>query len=65
MTADPDIDRDLLEQAMALGGHRTERAAIAEALEDHVRRHRQREIIELFGTIDYGDHDYEKQRRGG
>ena len=65
MATNLDMDRDLLEEAMTLGGHRTERAVVVGALEEYVRRRRQREIIELFGTIDYGDHDYEEQRRRG
>ena len=65
MATNLDIDRDLLEEAMTLGGHRTKRAVVVEALEEYVRRRRQREIIELFGTIDYGDHDYKAQRRRG
>ena len=65
MATNLDIDRDLLEEAMMLGGHRTKRAVVVEALEEYVRRRRQREIIELFGTIDYGDHDYKEQRRRG
>ena len=57
-----DIDNKLLNEAMTLGGHRTKRAVVIEALEEYVRRRRQTEILELFGTVDYGDHDHKKQR---
>ena len=65
MATNLDIDQQLLDEAMSLGGHRTKRAVVTEALEEYVRRRRQLEILELFGTVDYGDHDYKAQRRRG
>ena len=61
-----DIDDRLIEEAVRVGGHRTKKAAVTDALEEYVRRHKQREIISLFGTIDYDpDYDYKKQRGKG
>lgn len=57
------IDPELLETAHRIGGHRTKKATVTEALEEYVRRREQMRILELFGTIDYDpDYDYKKQR---
>lgn len=47
------IDNDLLEEALRIGGHRTKKATVTEALQEYVQRRKQAEIIELFGTIDF------------
>jgi Arc/MetJ family transcription regulator len=57
------IDPELLDEALRVGGHRTKTATVNEALEEYVRRRKQREIVELFGTLEYDeDHDYKAQR---
>jgi Arc/MetJ family transcription regulator len=57
------IDDKLLEEALRLGGHRTKRATVNEALKEYVARRRQLEILDLFGRVDYDpDYDYKKQR---
>jgi len=57
------IDPDLLDEALRVGGHRTKKATVNEALEEYVRRRKQREILELFGTLEYDeDYDYKAQR---
>ena len=58
------IDDRLLNEALKVGGHRTKKATVTEALEEYVRRRKQLSIIELFGKIDFDpDYDYKKQRR--
>ena len=58
------IDDRLLNEALKVGGHRTKKATVTEALEEYVRRRKQMSIIELFGKIDFDpDYDYKKQRR--
>jgi len=58
------IDDDLLTEAQRVGGHRTKKATVTEALQEYIQRRKQAKIIELFGTIDYdADYDYKKQRR--
>ena len=58
------IDDRLLEEARQVGGHRTKKATVTEALEEYIRRRRQREITALFGKIDYDPrYDYKAQRR--
>jgi Arc/MetJ family transcription regulator len=58
------IDDDLLQEAKKVGGHRTKKATVTEALEEYIQRRKQRQITRLFGTIEYDpDHDYKQQRR--
>jgi Arc/MetJ family transcription regulator len=60
------IDDKLLEEALRIGGHRTKRAAVNEALKEYIERHRQAKIRDLFGQIDYDpDYDFKKQRSRG
>lgn len=57
------LDPDLLDEAQEIGGHRTKKATVTEALEEYIRRRKQLRVLELFGTIDFDpDYDYKKQR---
>jgi len=63
MATNLDIDNKLIQEALELGGHRTKRAVVEEALQEYVQRRKQLTITELFGTIEYeDDYDYKKQR---
>jgi len=58
------IDEKLLEEALKIGGRRTKKETVNEALREYVRRRRQLEVVDLFGTVDYDPKfDYKKQRR--
>jgi Arc/MetJ family transcription regulator len=58
------IDDKLLEEALHLGGHRTKKATVSEALEEYIQRRKQRSILDLFGKIDYDpEYDYKEQRK--
>ena len=58
------IDDGLLDEALKVGGHRTKKATVTEALEEYIRRRRQARIVELFGTIDFAEGlDAKKKRR--
>jgi Arc/MetJ family transcription regulator len=58
------IDDNLLEEARRVGGHRTNRATVTEALQEYVSRRRQTKIVKLFGTVEFEPtYDYKKQRR--
>ncbi len=55
-----------MQEALELGGHRTKRAVVEEALREYVMHRKQLRILELFGTIEYSDdYDYKTQRRRG
>jgi hypothetical protein len=58
------IDDQLLEEAQKIGGHRTKKATVTEALEEYIQRRKQSGIVSLFGTVDFDSgYDYKKQRR--
>lgn len=58
------IDDNLILDAQKIGGHRTKKEAVTEALKEYIQRRKQMEIINLFGTIDYdGDYDYKEGRK--
>ncbi|RKZ42396.1 MAG: type II toxin-antitoxin system VapB family antitoxin [Gammaproteobacteria bacterium] len=46
-------DQELLEQAKQLGGHKTKRETMNEALKEYIRWRKQIEAIQHFGTIDF------------
>lgn len=58
------LDDRLIEEARRVGGHATKKAAVTAALDEYIRRRKQRDILKLFGTIDYdSDYDYKANRR--
>jgi Arc/MetJ family transcription regulator len=60
------IDDALLEEALLVGGHRTKKATVTEALVEYIRRRRQAKVIEAFGTIELEpafDHKALRRRR--
>ena len=58
------IDDRLLTEAQQIGGHRTKKATVTEALEEYIQRRKQARILELFGTVSFDSkYDYKKQRR--
>ena len=58
------IDSHLILEAASLGGHKTKKAAVTQALVEYIERLRQSKIVSLFGTVNYDPkHDYKKQRR--
>jgi hypothetical protein len=63
MATNVEIDPELIKAALSLAGKRSKRAVIDEALREYVLRRQQRDVIKLFGSIDYdGSYDYKKQR---
>lgn len=58
------IDDKLIEEALKLGGQKTKRAVVTDALTEYVQRHKQLKLMEMFHTIDFDpDYDYKQQRR--
>lgn len=63
MATNLQLDDELIDRAVELGGHRTKKAAVTQALIDYVRHREQEKILSLFGTVDYDPgYDYKKQR---
>ena len=58
------IDGELLEQAKRVGGYRTKRETVNEALREFIQRRQRAELAKLFGKVDYDPrYDYKKERR--
>jgi Arc/MetJ family transcription regulator len=57
------IDDKLIIEAQLIGGARTKKAAVTEALKEYIQRRKQIQITSLFGEVDYDpDYDYKKTR---
>ena len=58
------IDDQLLREAQRVGGHRTKKDTVNEALREYIQRRQQAKVVDLFGQIEFDkEYDYKKQRR--
>lgn len=58
------IDDGLLEEARRVGGLKTKRATVTQALNEYIQRRKQQQVVSLFGKIDVDSkYDYKAQRR--
>ena len=58
------LDDALIVEAQCVGGHRTKKEAVTQALKEYIQRRRQLEIFELVGKVPYyDDYDYKALRR--
>ena len=58
------IDETMLAEALKLGGLKTKKATVNEALREFIQRRRRLKLIEMFGTIDFDpEYDYKAERR--
>jgi len=59
------IDDRLLDQALSLGGYRTKRETVNEALREFIQRRKRLELLKLVGKVEYDPrYDYKQERRG-
>ncbi len=58
------IDDQLLDQARSVGGYRTKRETVNEALREFIQRRQRLALTTLAGKIDYDPtFDYKRERR--
>lgn len=58
------LDDELLDQALTIGGHRTKRETVNQALREFIQRRQRLELVKLFGKVEYSPkYDYKKERR--
>ncbi len=63
MSTKLNIDEELLAEALRLGGKKSKRETVNEALQEYVNRRKQQEILSLFGKVDFDpSYDYKKSR---
>jgi Arc/MetJ family transcription regulator len=58
------IDDRLLKEAHKVGGYKTKKATVTQALQEFIQRRKQMRIIELFGKIDF-DPDWDPRKIRG
>ena len=57
------LDGNLILKAQKLGGHKTKKAAVTEALKDYIQHQKQLRVLKLAGKIEFDpDYDYKAQR---
>ena len=57
------IDDQLIIEAQTIGGNKTKKAAVTEALKEYIQRRKQLQLTSIFGKIDYDpDYDYKQTR---
>jgi hypothetical protein len=57
------IDPKLLDEALAVSGERTKKAAVTKALEEFIARRQQKRLLELVGKLEWAsDYDYKAER---
>jgi Arc/MetJ family transcription regulator len=58
------LDDKLIDEARRIGGHATKREAVTAALDEYIRRRKQLDLLNHFGTIDFDpDYDYRRIRK--
>ena len=58
------IDEILLEEALRVGGHRTKRETVNEALEEYIKRRKRQRALALLGKVDFiAGFDHKRARR--
>jgi Arc/MetJ family transcription regulator len=63
MATNLSIDPDLIDQALALSGERTKKAAVTKALVEFVARRRQKRLLDLMGKLEWASsYDYKAER---
>ncbi|MDE0451226.1 MAG: type II toxin-antitoxin system VapB family antitoxin [Gammaproteobacteria bacterium] len=57
------IDPELLNRALAVGGEKTKKATVNKALREFIARREQRELLGLFGKLNWdAGFDYKAER---
>ncbi|MEK6682995.1 MAG: type II toxin-antitoxin system VapB family antitoxin [Nitrospirota bacterium] len=58
------IDENLLSEALKVGGFKTKKNTVNEALKEFIRRRKQKNILSMFGKVEMKpSYDYKQERR--
>jgi Arc/MetJ family transcription regulator len=58
------IDDRLIVEAQKLGGHKSKKETVNQALAEYIRRHQQQKILGLFGKVEWNSrYDYKTGRK--
>lgn len=57
------IDPELIERALEISGERTKKAAVTKALKEFIARREQKQLAQLFGSLEWDtNYDYKTER---
>ena len=57
------IDDALLNMALEIGGYKSKKDTVNAALDEFIKRRKAKELIDVFGTMEYEpSYDYKKSR---
>lgn len=60
------LDDKLILEAQKLGGHKSKKEAVTQALREYIGRHKQQKILKLFGKVEWEkNYDYKTTRKRG
>ncbi len=63
MATNLSIDPELINRALELSNERTKKAAVTKALQEFIARREQKQLLELFGKLEWDvDYDYKAER---
>ena len=63
MATNLSIDPKLLDRALEISGENTKKATVTIALKEFIARREQKQLLELFGKLDWdADYDYKTDR---
>ena len=63
MATNLSIDPLLIDQALAVSGEKTKKAAVTRALQEFIARRKQKRLVELMGKLEWDEgFDYKAQR---
>ena len=58
------IDEKLLGEAVKVGGFKTKKSAVNQALKEFIERRKRKEILKVFGSVEVEpSYDYKRSRR--
>jgi hypothetical protein len=64
MATNIELNEPLLSKAMRLGGMKTKKEAVNQALSEYVQRREQLKVLDFFGKVDLDPElDYKSQRK--
>lgn len=64
MATNIELNEPLLSKAMRLGGIKTKKEAVNQALSEYVQRREQLKVLDFFGKVDLDpEFDYKRQRK--
>ncbi len=63
MATNLSINPELLNQALQVGGEKTKKATVNQALREFIARRKQKRLLDLFGTLEWDqEFNYKSER---